>query len=38
MVRTADSNDPIVIVGEIGGDAEEKFVSHLEANGITAAW
>jgi succinyl-CoA synthetase alpha subunit len=35
MVRTADSNDPIVIVGEIGGDAEEKFVSHLEANGIT---
>jgi succinyl-CoA synthetase alpha subunit len=36
MVRTADSNNPIVIVGEIGGDAEEKFVSHLEANGITA--
>src|SRR4030095_13297112 len=35
MVRTADSSDPIVIVGEIGGDAEEKFVSHLEANGIT---
>jgi succinyl-CoA synthetase alpha subunit len=35
MVRTADSNDPIVIGGEIGGDAEEKFVSHLEANGIT---
>jgi succinyl-CoA synthetase alpha subunit len=35
MVRTADNNDPIVIVGEIGGDAEEKFVSHLEASGIT---
>jgi succinyl-CoA synthetase alpha subunit len=35
MVRTAGSSDPIVIVGEIGGDAEEKFVSHLEAKGIT---
>jgi succinyl-CoA synthetase alpha subunit len=35
MVRTADSNDPIVIVGEIGGDAEEKFVSHLETSGIS---
>ena len=34
MVRTAESNDPIVIVSEIGGDAEEKFVSHLEAKGI----
>jgi succinyl-CoA synthetase alpha subunit len=36
MVKTADSNDPIVIVGEIGGDAEEKFVSFLEDNGITS--
>ncbi len=36
MVRTTDSNDPIVIVGEIGGDAEEKFVSYLEANGISS--
>jgi succinyl-CoA synthetase alpha subunit len=35
MVRTAGNSDPIVIVGEIGGDAEEKFVSHLEAKGIT---
>jgi succinyl-CoA synthetase alpha subunit len=34
MVTTANSTDPIVIVGEIGGDAEEKFVSYLEANGI----
>ena len=36
MVKIADSNDPIVIVGEIGGDAEEKFVSFLEDNGITS--
>lgn len=36
MVMIADSNDPIVIVGEIGGDAEEKFVSFLEDNGITS--
>jgi succinyl-CoA synthetase alpha subunit len=36
MVKIADSNDPIVIVGEIGGDAEEKFVRFLEDNGITS--
>lgn len=36
MVKIVDSNDPIVIVGEIGGDAEEKFVSFLEDNGITS--
>lgn len=36
MVKIADSTDPIVIVGEIGGDAEEKFVSFLEDNGITS--
>jgi succinyl-CoA synthetase alpha subunit len=36
MVKITDSNDPIVIVGEIGGDAEEKFVSFLEDNGITS--
>jgi succinyl-CoA synthetase alpha subunit len=36
MVKIADSNDPIVIVGEIGGDAEERFVSFLEDNGITS--
>jgi succinyl-CoA synthetase alpha subunit len=36
MVKIANSNDPIVIVGEIGGDAEEKFVSFLEDNGITS--
>jgi succinyl-CoA synthetase alpha subunit len=35
MVRISEDNDPIVIVGEIGGDAEEKFVSYLEANGIS---
>jgi succinyl-CoA synthetase alpha subunit len=35
MVRISENNDPIVIVGEIGGDAEEKFVSYLEANGIS---
>lgn len=34
MVMTANSNNPIVIVGEIGGDAEEKFVNHLQANSI----
>ncbi|MGC1134536.1 MAG: CoA-binding protein [Nitrososphaeraceae archaeon] len=34
-VRISENNDPIVIVGEIGGDAEEKFVSYLEANGIS---
>jgi succinyl-CoA synthetase alpha subunit len=35
MVKTASNNDPIVVVGEIGGDAEEKFVSYLEARGIS---
>jgi succinyl-CoA synthetase alpha subunit len=35
MVRTSNNNDPLVVVGEIGGDAEEKFVSYLEANRIT---
>jgi succinyl-CoA synthetase alpha subunit len=35
MVKISENNDPIVIVGEIGGDAEEKFVSYLEANGIS---
>jgi succinyl-CoA synthetase alpha subunit len=35
MVRTSNDNDPLVVVGEIGGDAEEKFVSYLEANRIT---
>lgn len=35
MVRISENSDPIVIVGEIGGDAEEKFVSYLEANGIS---
>jgi succinyl-CoA synthetase alpha subunit len=35
MVRISENNDPIVVVGEIGGDAEEKFVSYLEANGIS---
>jgi succinyl-CoA synthetase alpha subunit len=34
MVKIADSNDPIVIVGEIGGDAEEKFASFLEDTGM----
>ena len=34
MVKIADSNDPIVIVGEIGGDAEEKFASFVEDIGI----
>jgi succinyl-CoA synthetase alpha subunit len=34
MVKIADSNDPIVIVGEIGGDAEEKFASFLEDIGM----
>lgn len=34
MITTSTSTDPIVIVGEIGGDAEEKFVSYLEVNGI----
>ncbi|MGC2307349.1 MAG: CoA-binding protein [Nitrososphaeraceae archaeon] len=35
MIRISENNDPIVIVGEIGGDSEEKFVSYLEANGIS---
>jgi succinyl-CoA synthetase alpha subunit len=35
MVRTSNDNDPLVVVGEIGGDAEEKCVSYLEANRIT---
>lgn len=34
MVKIADSNDPIVIVGEIGGDAEEKFANFLEDTGM----
>ena len=34
MIMTANSNNPIVIVGEIGGDAEEKFVNHLQAKSI----
>jgi succinyl-CoA synthetase alpha subunit len=35
MVKTSGDDDFIVVVGEIGGDAEEKFVSYLEANKIT---
>lgn len=35
MVKTSGDDGSIVVVGEIGGDAEEKFVSYLEANRIT---
>lgn len=31
MVKTPDEREDIVIVGEIGGDAEEKFVDYLES-------
>jgi succinyl-CoA synthetase alpha subunit len=34
MVKTSGDDGSIVVVGEIGGDAEEKFVSYLEANRI----
>jgi succinyl-CoA synthetase alpha subunit len=35
MVKTSGDDGSIVVVGEIGGDAEEKFVNYLEANRIT---
>jgi succinyl-CoA synthetase alpha subunit len=35
MVKTSGDDGSIVVVGEIGGDAEEKFVSYLEVNRIT---
>jgi succinyl-CoA synthetase alpha subunit len=35
MVKMSGDDGSIVVVGEIGGDAEEKFVNYLEANRIT---